>query len=47
MDWQQLTVITAKGGGLHPNMKIALGSAWRSRFFAIALLWARTRLSWS
>lgn len=43
---QHPTVITSKGGGLqHPNMKIALGLSFLAfTLFAIALLWARTRL---
>lgn len=43
---QHPTVITQKGGGLqHPNMKIALGLSFIAfTLFAIALLWARTRL---
>jgi heme exporter protein C len=43
---QHPTVITSKGGGLqHPNMKIALGLSFCAfTLFAIALLWARTRL---
>jgi heme exporter protein C len=43
---QHPTVITSKGGGLqHPNMKIALGLSFVAfTLFAIALLWARTRL---
>jgi heme exporter protein C len=43
---QHPTVITGKGGGLqHPDMKAALGmSFFAFTLFAIALLWARTRV---
>jgi heme exporter protein C len=43
---QHPTVITGKGGGLsHPDMKIALGlSFFVFTLFAVALLWARTRV---
>jgi heme exporter protein C len=43
---QHPTVITGKGGGLqHPDMKLALGVSFLAfTLFAIALLWARTRL---
>jgi heme exporter protein C len=43
---QHPTVITGKGGGLaHPDMKVALGlSFFTFTLFAIALLWARTRM---
>ena len=43
---QHPTVITGKGGGLqHPDMKIALALSFTAfTLFAIALLWARTRV---
>ncbi len=43
---QHPTVITGKGGGLsHPDMKIALGLSFLAfTFFAVALIWARTRV---
>jgi heme exporter protein C len=42
---QHPTVITAKGGGLHPDMKFALMLSFIAfTLFAIALLWARVRV---
>jgi heme exporter protein C len=42
---QHPTVITAKGGGLHPDMKLALAMSFTAfTLFAIALLWARVRV---
>ncbi|MEO6576938.1 MAG: cytochrome c biogenesis protein, partial [Polyangiaceae bacterium] len=42
---QHPTVITAKGGGLHPDMKLALAMSFMAfTLFAIALLWVRVRV---
>ena len=42
---QHPTVITGKGGGLHPDMKVSLTLSFIAfTLFAIALLWARVRV---
>ena len=42
---QHPTVITGKGGGLHPDMKFALMLSFIAfTLFAVALLWARVRV---